>query len=112
LIGYFEKGASGITVDNEWPFKDPKNLASISIRQIIVDGAPILRVSHDEDDGCWQFLGWETPKEEDAMVVGLSTVVDSDPSIKQLADLPVGWRAWRRSYKEPWVREMIQGDTD
>ena len=91
----------------DWPFDDPKNVATISIRQIIVEGAPILRVSHDEDDGSWQFLGWETPREEDAMVVGLSTVVDIDPSIKELADLPVGWQAWRRSPKDAWVRERI-----
>ncbi len=91
---------------DEWPFADPKNLAVITVRQIVQDAQPILRVSHDSDDGGWQFLEWGTPCEEDAMIVSLYSIVVRDPSLKELADLPFGWRALRRNPDEPWHREQ------
>jgi len=90
---------------DQWPFADPKNLAVITVRPIVEGGHPVLRVSHDGDDGCWQFLEWDTPDEKDAMVVSLYGMVVRDPSLKALADLPRGWRALRRSPTEPWQRE-------
>jgi hypothetical protein len=94
---------------DEWPFADPKNLAVITVRPIVQDGHPVLRLSHDSDDGGWQFLEWGTPQEEDAMVVSLYSMVVRDSSLKELADLPLGWRALRPSPRHPWVREP---DTD
>ena len=92
---------------DEWPFADPKNLAVITVRQIVQEAHPILRVSHDSDDGGWQFLEWETPNEEDAMVVSFSSMVVRDPSLKDLADLPLGWHALRRSPNDPWYRQQM-----
>ena len=40
----------------DWPFADPTNVATITVRQIVRDGQPILHVSHDHEDGGWQFL--------------------------------------------------------
>jgi hypothetical protein len=96
---------------DQWPFADPKNVATITVRAIIEDGRPILRVSRDMEDGCWQFLEWETPREEDARVVGLAKMLALDPTIAALADLPLGWRALRRSRDEPWVREPNPHET-
>jgi hypothetical protein len=89
-------------MNDEWPFADPRNVATITVRQIVQDGNPILRVSHDDDDGMWQFLEWGTPDEEDAMVVSLEEMTRIDPSILELAELPLGWRAIRRSPSDPW----------
>jgi hypothetical protein len=94
----------------DWPFPDPKNVATITVRQIIHDGRPILRVTHDRDDGVWQFLEWETPREEDAMVVSLEGMTQLDKTILELADLPRGWQASRRSPTEPWHREPAPDD--
>lgn len=88
----------------DWPFSDPKNLSVITPKQIVYDGDPILHVSHDIDDEGWQFLGWGDAIEKDAMVVALSEMVEIDPSIIELADLPLGWHAWRKSQQEPWQR--------
>ena len=30
--------------------------------------------------------------------------IDSDPTLKELADLPVGWYAERTKPGEPWIR--------
>jgi hypothetical protein len=91
---------------SEWPFSDPPNVAVIVNRKIVRDGNWISHVSHDSDDGAWQFhinKGGE-PSEKDAMVVSLKEIVDLDLTILELADLPLGWRAWRVSKEAPWER--------
>jgi hypothetical protein len=88
-----------------WPFEDARNTASITTAQILAGTHPILLVTHDSDDGTWQFLCGTTDQSEDGRVVGLGSVVDRDPSVAELADLPLGWRAWRESPTKPWHRE-------
>jgi hypothetical protein len=89
-----------------WPFEDPPNVASITTRPVIDGSSWIALVSHDEDDGGWQFIGPEGPNEDQAMVVGLGSVLKRDASIAELADLPLGWQAWRDGPDEPWQRSQ------
>jgi len=89
---------------DDWPFDDPPNMATIATRPVIDGTSWIAVVSHDEDDGGWQFIGPEGPVEELAMVVGLRTVLQRDPSIGELADLPLGWRASRDRADGAWQR--------
>ena len=42
-----------------WPFADPPDMAVISVMQVFLQGMPVLHVTHDEDDGGWQFLTGE-----------------------------------------------------
>lgn len=88
----------------EWVFADPPNVATYTTRKVLDDGHPILLVTHDEDDGAWQFLCGTTNEAADARIVGLDTIVQKDPSVIELADLPLGWRAWRDSPRGPWHR--------
>lgn len=90
---------------DDWPFDQPQNCAVFTLRQIISGGDPILRVSHDEDDHGWQFLSRGDAMMEDAVLVCLSEIVGRDPSVLEVADLPPGWRALRRTVGAPWVRE-------
>jgi hypothetical protein len=90
-----------------WPFGDPPNTIAVTTRQMLEQGLPILLVTHDADDGCWQMLCGTTNDTEDARVVGLGTMYKQDPSVSQLADLPLGWRAWRPNTESPWVRKQI-----
>jgi hypothetical protein len=106
LLGPAGEFASG------WLFADPPNVATFCVRQVFHGGKPILYVVHDDDDGAWQFLTGEPVAQEDAMVVGLSTVVRHDPSVMELADLPYGWSATRRAVGEPWQREKREGASD
>jgi hypothetical protein len=64
----------------------------------------ILHVSHDSDDGGWQFLSQGVPKTEDCIVVSLKRVVEHDPSVLAVADLPLGWCAERFTIEEAWQR--------
>jgi hypothetical protein len=76
----------------------------ITLRSIVFGGAPVLSVSHDADDHGWQFLGLADADVADAAVVSLANMVDHDPSLLDVADLPPGWRAWRASASDPWRR--------
>ena len=88
---------------DEWPFQDAENTAVISLIRIVDGSQPILYVVHDED-GDWQFLDGGDVSEEDAAMVSLRNVCERDPSIKLLADLPVGWAAERATVEQEWER--------
>lgn len=87
-----------------WRFVDPPNAASITT-QYVLNGSPILRVYHDYDGG-WQFHDApDHPATTDvARVVSLGDIIGRDPSLTQLHDLPLGWRATRSSLDAPWAR--------
>jgi hypothetical protein len=87
-----------------WRFDQPPNCTVLTLRSIVKGGAPVLRVTHDAGDHGWQFLGAESPDEADAMIVGLSEMLDIDPSLEALADLAVGWHAWRGHAGDNWTR--------
>jgi len=88
----------------EWPFADPPNAATFTVRQIVRDGQPILLVSHDGEDGGWQFLTGAPVDLKDALLLALEEIVALDPSVAELADLPSGWQAWRERPGALWVR--------
>ena len=90
-----------------WPFEDARNTTSITLRDVLNGKSQVLFVSHDEDDGMWQFLdGRDAPDPADACVVGLGCMVELDPTVAELADLPLGWVAWRDSVDTPWQRAL------
>jgi hypothetical protein len=89
-----------------WPFADPKNVAVFTVTDISKGRVPILRVCHDVDDGAWQFLtGSPLPEKKDWVLLALKEVVRLDPSIAELAGLPLGWEATRASVGEPWTKK-------
>ncbi|MGC4007164.1 MAG: hypothetical protein QM811_30160 [Pirellulales bacterium] len=67
------------------------------------ESQPILYAVHDEDGG-WQFLDGGTVSDEDASVVSLKQIVELDPTVNALSDLPRGWAAERDAVDEPWQR--------
>ncbi|MEN6308790.1 MAG: hypothetical protein ABFD91_13670 [Anaerohalosphaeraceae bacterium] len=89
----------------EWAFENPPNIAVFTTRYILEGKDWINYVSHDSDDGSWQFHGDSSPvSEEDARIVGLKEIVKMDPSILELNDLPSGWYAWRETKQSEWQR--------
>lgn len=68
--------------------------------------APVLLVLHAEGD--WQLLcGGDHDNDEIPRVVGLNHLVDEDPSLHAVLDLPVEWEAERSSLASPWERRPI-----
>ena len=87
-----------------WAFPDRPNLAVVTVVQVLRHGMPVLYVTHDAHDGGWQFLTGKTVDVEDAMVVGLEEMIRHDPTLTALADLPIGWCAWREGRDAEWQR--------
>jgi hypothetical protein len=87
-------------------------LAVFTLKRIIRGESPILRVCHDEDDGGWQFLDGGEVSTKDASLVSLRTITRIDPSVLELADLPLGWVAERVSPGEPWQRTQAVTEDD
>ena len=90
---------------NPWPFDQAPNVAAITTRQVIEEGLPILMVVHYEDDHDWAFTCGTSNATEDGRVIGMGTALNLDPTLAAIADLPPGWRAWRRAVGQPWIRE-------
>lgn len=65
---------------------------------------PVLLVAHS--DGDWQLLcGGSHDAAEIPHVVGFNHLLDSDPTLKAVLDLPDNWQAERSSVKSEWRLE-------
>ena len=89
---------------NDWPFAEPRDAVTITMRQVLEGSEPILLVLRNAEDTVWQFLGTSDGNVEDAEVVSLEEIVELDSTILELADLPPGWQASREQAYEPWTR--------
>ena len=87
---------------NKFPFKDKPNAAVITCNHVIDEGQPILYVTHDADDGCWQFLCGKTHSTEDAKIVALEEIYNMDKSLKEIANLGYGEKARREDKNNMW----------
>ena len=86
-----------------FPFGDTPNTACIACTHVAREGAPVLYVSHDADDGMWQFLcGGESHTEADALTLALSHVAELDDSLSEVADMPSGVAGEREDVGKKW----------
>ena len=86
----------------KFPFREPENTAVITCCHIIENGADILYVSHDAEDGMWQFLCGGTHTQEQARVVSLNEIFTLDNTISELASMPCGYIAERKNKNSKW----------
>jgi len=87
-----------------WPWDQAPNAGALTV-QSVLEGAPILLVSHDADDDGWQFLDGEPPDTKEGRLIGMHEVLRLDPSLRDVANLPPGWMACRDRAGGPWSRE-------
>lgn len=90
----------------EYKFLDDKNTIAITTKKIVSRQSEILLVSHDEDDGMWEFLDGEDVCEENAVVVSMFEMSQIDESINELYDLPLGRIAYRENKTTEWIRKL------
>lgn len=93
--------------DQEWPFVDEPDVQVLTTRQIIEEGAAIVCVTHDLEDGMWQFLHSDDIDEADVVLVTLETVLALEASLAELWDMEPGWLATRESMEESWERAYV-----
>jgi hypothetical protein len=92
-----------LAIAGDWPFDEAKNTAVITTSRVLDEAHPILLVAHDVD-GDWQCLCGTTNDSEDGRVVSLATIVEMDPTVAELSNLPIGTRAKRQSAEHRWIR--------
>lgn len=93
---------------HNWKFNDPPHTGVFTTKQVMNGQDNVTRVFHETEDGAWQFLGPGEARREDLAYVCFHHIIDKDPTISELADLPLGWCAWRETATAPWLREVIQ----
>lgn len=86
----------------QWVFAEAADAAVLTTETVLDGRQPILFVSHDVEDGLWQFLEGGHVGDEAVREAALSEIVARDPTIVELARLPLGWEAKRRAPDEPW----------
>jgi hypothetical protein len=89
-----------------WRFPDPPVTTVLTFSPILA-GKPVLFVRHD-DEGHWYFFD----RFDNTLVgcyelalVPLERLVALHPDLRELADIPAGWQAWRESAEQAWERE-------
>ena len=86
-----------------WPFDQPPNAACLTC-DAVLNGAPILLVTHYDDDNAWAFLDGEPIDPEDALTALMEELLTLHPDLAAIADLPPGWTAYREDALSPWER--------
>ena len=86
----------------EFPFADAPDTAAIVCCHVLEEGAPITYVSHDGDDGMWQFLCGGLHETADAWLVSLYSVWKRDESVGLSCEMPPGFIAWRAGAEDEW----------
>ena len=87
----------------KFPFSDEPNTASIVCCHVLDEDEPVLYVSHDEEDGMWQFLCGKLHNTDEARIVSLYSAYMLDKSVAELSDMPCGYYAERKSINDEWV---------
>ena len=92
-------------------FEDPLDTAVFTTRFVVKDKKEITYVTHDEEDGNWQFLSNDVFEDyrQVIMIVGLGEIIEIDKTVLEIADLPLGYIATRQSSKDKWI---IMKDTE
>ena len=80
------------------------------MRQVLDGSEPIMLVSHDADDHSWQFIGTSDAAVADGRIVSLEEIVNLDPTVLNVADLPPGWQAVRDEVGGEWKRQRQPED--
>ena len=94
-----------------WPFADAVNTASFTTKHVLDGRKPVVEVYHDHD-GDWQFLCGTTTDVADLKLVCLGCMLERDPSLADLADLPCGWSATRDGLRDNWKRDAFKDSDD
>ncbi|MEU4715641.1 hypothetical protein AB0F73_18550 [Micromonospora purpureochromogenes] len=89
------------------PFEDghfPDNLGAVVQRTVLTGQEPPRIVIHEEDNDWLIGDGVNDPNLDGAsVVVCISHIADADPSVAELATLPIGYIAERDEPHLPWT---------
>lgn len=70
-------------------------------KYVLSEGSTIVYIAH-HDDGIWEFLGKEIVSESEIRLVSLAQIIKIDPTVLEIADMPVEFNAIRESKHFDW----------
>ena len=91
-------------------FSESNETAVFTTRFVVDEKKEITEVIHFEEDGAWQFMGSDNFSnfEDVVKIVSLGQIIQMDSSITELADLPKGFHATRKSKNDRWIISKYQ----
>ena len=92
-----------------FPFSSRPDLLVLTCTHVL-SGGDIKLVCHHFEDNSWEFLCGCEHTAEDAIVLTVGELCETDPSLHLLSDLPVGSCAQRQSRSHAWTRGRIAGE--
>ena len=89
--------------NSEYKFQDTENTACFVCDHVLNKERPILNITHDLEDGFWQFMcGQNDHDESNAKIISLKQATEIDNTINDLYEMPLGVGAERVSIKDKW----------
>lgn len=86
-----------------FPFSERRDTFAFTCTHILDGEGEIRLVTHHFDDGSYEFLcGEEGHEAAHAVIITIGELLDLDPSIGLVSDLPVGCCAVRKDKSSPW----------
>ena len=89
-------------------FLKPADAVVVTQWVVVNKGMPILAAFHNAGDEEWMFFADVNPTVDVQVTVTLEDLLKLDESLKQLSDLPPGWKATRERKGGPWNRQKLQ----
>ena len=91
-------------------FTDSLNTAVFTTKFVVVDKKDITIVRHEPGDGAWTFFSNDKYEnyEDIAKVAGLGEIIKIDSTVLEIADLPKGYYASRKSKDDKWKIEKLK----
>jgi len=94
----------------DWRFTDKPHTKVFTSKAIQEGKEWVTYVTHDLSDGAWQILGETGIESGGPELACLHHMVEKDPTLAELADLPKGWFAERAAPGKPWERFESEPD--
>lgn len=93
---------------SDWPFETAPDAKALTTVGVIEQNKPILSVAHYDDENIWGFYCGTTDATEDGRIITMQEIFALDPSIRDVANLSPGARAYRASKESAWVVEQTE----
>ena len=88
---------------SDFKFNETKNTACFVCNHVLEKKRPILFVSHDKEDGSWQFLcGENDHTDENIRIISLEEATILDSTLNDLYEMPEGIGAEREKVGMKW----------
>jgi hypothetical protein len=86
-------------------FEATLDTAVFTTKFVLEDKRTITYVTHDFEDGAWQFFSNDSfvNFEEVVKIVGLKEIFDLDKTLLEIAELPLGFYATRKDKNDKWT---------